>query len=348
MGFADEAKFFVGAGRGGNGCVSFRREKYVPKGGPNGGDGGKGGDVWLVADPGLHSLIDFRFRTHFKAENGQGGQGSDKNGKSGRDCLVTLPLGSLVRDAETGEILADLTRPGERFLAAKGGEGGLGNRHFASSVNRAPRQSTPGKEGEERWLAVELKLLADVGLIGLPNAGKSTLLSRLSAAAPKIADYPFTTLEPQLGVLHFPPHADRAACVLADIPGLIEGASEGAGLGHRFLRHIERTAVLLHLVDASGEGEGPLADYRTLLAELAAYNEDLRGRPRLVLLNKIDLISAERKRELERLFAAEPAGAPVLAISAQSGVGLEALKERIAALLAELAETAEPETETPA
>ena len=334
MGFADEARFFVGGGRGGNGCVSFRREKYVPKGGPNGGDGGRGGDVWLVADPDQHSLIDFRFRSHFKAENGQGGQGGDKNGRSGRDCLVPVPLGTLVRDAETGVILADLTRPDQRFLAARGGAGGLGNRHFASSVNRAPRQSTSGGEGEERWLAIELKLLADVGIIGLPNAGKSTLLSRLSAATPKIADYPFTTLTPQLGVLHFPPEAERASCVLADIPGLIEGASEGAGLGHRFLRHIERTAMLLHLIDASGEGDKPLADCRTLLNELAEYNENLRGRPRLAVLNKIDLIAPVRREELERRFADEFADAPVLAVSAQSGVGLAALKERIRAELA--------------
>ncbi len=331
MGFADEAKFYVGAGKGGNGCISFRREKFVPRGGPNGGDGGKGGDVWLVADPGLHSLIDFRFRSHFKAESGQGGQGSDKHGRGGRDCLVPVPLGSIIRDAESGEALVDLTDPGQRFLAAKGGQGGLGNRHFASSVNRAPRQSTPGKAGEERWLVVELKMLADVGLIGLPNAGKSTLLSRLSAATPKIADYPFTTLEPQLGVLHFP---QARPCVLADIPGLIEGAHAGVGLGHQFLRHIERTLMLAHVVDASGEGDKPLEDYQVVMDELAAYSGELAARAQLIVLNKIDLIAPQRQQELKNQFARF--GAPVIAISAQSGVGLDALKEQIGAMLAKL------------
>ncbi|NLZ16144.1 MAG: GTPase ObgE [Desulfobulbaceae bacterium] len=328
MGFADEAKFYVGAGKGGNGCVSFRREKFVPRGGPNGGDGGKGGDVWLVADPGVQSLIDFRFRSHFKAESGQGGQGSDKHGRGGSDCIVPVPMGSVIRDAESNEILVDLTEPGQRFLAARGGRGGLGNRHFATSTNRAPRQATPGKAGEERWLVVELKILADVGLIGLPNAGKSTLLSRLSAATPKIADYPFTTLVPQLGVLHFP-HA--RPCVLADIPGLIEGAHQGVGLGHQFLRHVERSTMLLHLVDASGEENQPLRDYQVLMDELAAYNDALPQRTKLIVLNKVDLITAERREELERLFA--EIGMPVLAISAQCGVGLDTLKSRIGAML---------------
>lgn len=328
MSFADEAKFYVGAGKGGNGCVSFRREKFVPRGGPNGGDGGKGGDVWLIADPGVQSLTDFRFRSHFKAEPGQGGQGSDKHGRGGSDCIVSVPMGSVIRDAETNEILADLTEPGQRFLAAKGGRGGLGNRHFATSTNRAPRQATPGKAGEERWLVVELKILADVGLIGLPNAGKSTLLSRLSAATPKIADYPFTTLVPQLGVLHFP---YTRSCVLADIPGLIEGAHQGVGLGHQFLRHIERSTMLLHLVDASGEEDQPLRDYQVLMDELAAYNDALPQRTQLIVLNKVDLITAERQEELKRLFAGF--GVPVLAISAQCGVGLDALKGLIGAML---------------
>lgn len=331
MGFVDEARFFVGAGRGGNGCVSFRREKFVPRGGPNGGDGGKGGDVYLVADPNLHSLIDFRFRSHFKAEAGQGGQGSDRHGRGGRDCLIPVPLGTLVRDAASGEILADLTEAQQRFLVAKGGQGGLGNRHFATATNRAPRQATPGREGEERWLQVELKMLADVGLIGLPNAGKSTLLSRLSAATPKIADYPFTTLQPQLGVLQLP-QADP--CVLADIPGLIEGAHQGLGLGHGFLRHIERTAMLLHLIDASGEDKAPLRDYQLLRRELGAYNEALLQRACCIVLNKIDLITGERLAALQTLFA--PCAVPVLAVSALEGEGLEALKERIAAMLLDL------------
>lgn len=328
MGFVDEARFFVGAGRGGNGCISFRREKFVPKGGPNGGDGGKGGDVYLIADPNLHSLIDFRFRSHFRAEAGQGGQGGDRHGRGGRDCLIPVPLGTLVRDAASGEILADLTEAQQRFLAARGGQGGLGNRRFATSTNRAPRQATPGKEGEERWLLVELKILADVGLIGLPNAGKSTLLSRLSAATPKIADYPFTTLQPQLGVLQLP---QAAPCVLADIPGLIEGAHRGMGLGHGFLRHIERTTVLLQVIDASGENEAPLRDHQLLQRELGAYNEALLQRACCIVLNKIDLITAERLAALQTLFAA--CAVPMVAISARNGEGLETLKKRIAAML---------------
>ena len=336
MGFVDEAKFFVKAGNGGNGCVSFRREKFVPKGGPNGGDGGKGGDVYVVADPRLNSLIDFRFRSHFKAESGRGGQGSDMHGRGGKDCFIPVPLGTLICDVETGQVLADLTEPEQRFLAARGGQGGLGNRRFATSTNMAPREATPGKEGEERWLKIELKLLADIGLIGLPNAGKSTLLSKLSAANPKIAAYPFTTLEPQLGVLQFP---YTRPCIIADIPGLIEGASEGIGLGHQFLRHIERTQILLHLVDASGEGEQPLQDYQILAAELAAYKEELLDRKHLILLNKIDAISREQLAFLVAAFQNEDLF--VLPISAKTGEGLEVLKGRIEQLF--LSEQSEDE-----
>ena len=330
MGFADEAKFYVKGGDGGNGCVSFRREKYVPKGGPNGGDGGKGGDVFLIADRNLRSLIDFRFRSHFKAESGVGGQGSDKHGRGGKDCIVRVPLGSVIRDAETGTVLVDLVEDEQVFCAAEGGRGGLGNSRFATSTNRAPRKSTPGKLGEERWLIIELKLLADVGLIGLPNAGKSTLLSKLSAANPKIAPYPFTTLEPQLGVLHL---RYSEPCIIADIPGLIEGAHEGIGLGHRFLRHIERTSLLLHLIDVSGEGDQPFAEYKILEAELAAYKEELLERTHLVLLNKIDLIDEERLGEIQEQFAS--LGLEVHAISAETGEGLEVIKERLADLLEE-------------
>ncbi|MBM9614189.1 GTPase ObgE [Desulfobulbus rhabdoformis] len=330
MGFADEAKFYVKGGDGGNGCVSFRREKYVPKGGPNGGDGGKGGDVYLVADRNLRSLIDFRFRSHFKAESGVGGQGSDKHGRGGKDCIVHVPLGSVIKDAETGAVLVDLVEDEQVFCAAEGGKGGLGNSRFATSTNRAPRKSTPGCLGEERWLIIELKLLADVGLIGLPNAGKSTLLSKLSAANPKIAPYPFTTLEPQLGVLHL---KYSEPCIIADIPGLIEGAHEGVGLGHRFLRHIERTSILLHLIDASGEGDQPLEEYKILEAELAAYKEELLERTHLVLLNKIDLIDEERLKEIQDQFAS--LGLEVRAISAETGEGLESIKERLADLLEE-------------
>nr|WP_321464527.1 GTPase ObgE [uncultured Desulfobulbus sp.] len=328
MGFVDEAKFYVKAGDGGNGCVSFLREKFIPKGGPNGGDGGKGGDVYLVADRNLRSLIDFRYRSHFKAESGAGGQGSDKHGRGGKDATIRVPLGSVIKDAETGVVLVDLVEDGQIFLVAEGGKGGLGNTRFATSTNRAPRKATPGRPGEERWLVIELKLLADVGLIGLPNAGKSTLLSKLSAANPKIAAYPFTTLEPQLGVLHL---KYSEPCIIADIPGLIEGAHQGVGLGHQFLRHIERTSILLHLIDASGEEDQPLADYQVLAAELAAYKEELLQRAHLVLLNKIDLIDEERLAEVQALFAQQ--GISVMTISAECGDGLEQLKTTLGDLL---------------
>jgi GTP-binding protein len=330
MAFIDEAKFYVKGGDGGNGCVSFRREKYVPKGGPNGGDGGQGGSVYLEADPRKMSLIDFRFASHFKGERGQNGGGKDMHGRGGKDCVVLVPLGSVIRDAETGELLADLTEPGARFLAAQGGRGGLGNSRFATSTNRAPRKATPGIPGQERWLKIELKLLADVGLIGLPNAGKSTLLSKLSAANPKVAPYPFTTLEPQLGVLEF---KFRDPCIIADIPGLIEGAHAGVGLGHRFLRHIERTAILLHVIDCSGEGDQPLADFRVLEKELAAFNQELLSRRYVIVLNKIDLVDAGRVRELGKRFAGE--GLQTLAISAETGQGIDALIHLLAKLLDE-------------
>ncbi|PIE56996.1 MAG: GTPase ObgE [Desulfobulbus propionicus] len=330
MGFADESRFFVKAGDGGNGCVSFRREKYVPKGGPNGGDGGDGGSVYLIAAKQLHSLIDFRYRSHFKAERGANGMGSDRHGKSGKDCFVKVPLGSTIHDAETDSLLVDLVEDGQQWLAAQGGRGGLGNARFATSTNRAPRKATPGKPGEERWLKIELKLLADIGLIGLPNAGKSTLLSQLSAANPKIASYPFTTLEPQLGVLQF---EDRDPCIIADIPGLIEGAHKGVGLGHQFLRHVERTAILLHLVDASTPKEQPVTEYKVLMRELQAYKEELADRQHLLLLNKVDLIDNRRLAALRQVFLDQ--GLESLAISAREGYGLDTLKMRIAALLEE-------------
>ncbi len=330
MGFVDEAKFFVKAGDGGNGCVSFRREKFVPKGGPDGGDGGKGGDVYLVADRNLRSLIDFRYRSHFKAEPGTGGKGSDRHGRGGKDSFLHVPVGSVIKDAETGSVLVDITEPDQVYLAAEGGKGGLGNARFATSTNRAPRKATLGRVGEERWLIIELKLLADVGLIGLPNAGKSTLLSKLSAANPKIAAYPFTTLEPQLGVLHFK-YTDP--CIIADIPGLIEGAHQGIGLGHQFLRHIERTSILLHLIDASTPDDQPIQDYGVLARELAAYNQELVDRKHIIVLNKIDLIDDERLEEVREQFTA--IGVPVLAISAETGIGLELLKELLGDLLEE-------------
>ena len=325
MGFIDEAKFYVKGGDGGNGCVSFRREKFVPKGGPNGGDGGRGGSVYLQADKRLHSLIDFRYRSHFKGERGAGGQGSDKHGKSGRDTVVSVPLGSVIKDAETGEILADLTEDGSLFLAAEGGKGGFGNARFATSTNRAPRKATPGQPGQERWLKIELKLIADIGLIGLPNAGKSTLLSRLSKAQPKVAPYPFTTLEPQLGVLQVSHHRP---IVIADIPGLVEGAHRGVGLGDTFLRHIERTQVLLHVLDGSGKGGQPLADLRTIERELAAFQKKLIDRQRIILLNKIDLLSRERRVELCNMFMEQ--GVEIFPVSAQTGENIDRLKIMLA------------------
>jgi len=330
MAFVDEVKFYVKGGDGGNGCVSFRREKYVPKGGPNGGDGGDGGSVYLQADQRKTSLIDFRYASHFKAERGHNGSGSDKHGRGGKDCIVKVPLGSVVKDAETGEVLADLTEPDALYLAAQGGRGGLGNSRFATSTNRAPRKATPGKPGVERWLRIELKLLADIGLIGLPNAGKSTLLSRLSAANPKVAAYPFTTLEPQLGVLHF---KYGQSCIIADIPGLIEGAHEGVGLGHRFLKHIERTSVLLHIIDCSTENEQPLEDFRVLEKELDAYNKELLGRRYVILLNKIDLVDGKRLQEVQEMFSRQ--GLQTAAISAETGQGIDQLKEMLADLFEE-------------
>lgn len=326
MTFIDEAKFNVKAGDGGNGCVSFRREKYVPKGGPNGGDGGHGGSVVIVASSKLHSLIDFRFRSHFKAERGMHGQGKNMHGRKGKDCIVTVPVGSVIKDAETNDTLADLVHEGDRFIAAEGGSGGLGNSHFASGSNRTPRFATKGKEGEEKWLKIELKLIADVGLVGLPNAGKSTLLSKLSAANPKIADYPFTTLEPQLGVLHLPYHK---SCIIADIPGLIEGASEGVGLGHIFLRHIERTKILLHVIDASQENAVP--DFKIINAELENYKEELLQRKHLVVLNKSDITDVKRLQNLKKYFEQE--GYQAVEISALQEDNIESLKELIGNML---------------
>ncbi len=326
MTFIDEAKFNVKAGDGGNGCVSFRREKYVPKGGPNGGDGGHGGSVVIVASSKLHSLIDFRFKSHFKAERGMHGQGKNMHGRKGKDCIVTVPVGSVIKDAETNDTLADLVHEGDRFIAAEGGSGGLGNSHFASGSNRTPRFATKGKEGEEKWLKIELKLIADVGLVGLPNAGKSTLLSKLSAANPKIADYPFTTLEPQLGVLHLPYHK---SCIIADIPGLIEGASEGVGLGHIFLRHIERTKILLHVIDASQENAVP--DFKIINAELENYKEELLQRKHLVVLNKSDITDVKRLQNLKKYFEQE--GYQAVEISALQEDNIESLKELIGNML---------------
>ncbi len=326
MAFVDQAKFHVKAGDGGNGCVSFRREKYVPRGGPNGGDGGRGGSVIIESSSRLHSLIDFRFRSHFKAERGVHGKGKDMHGRKGKDCIVTVPVGSIIKDSDTGEMLADLQKEGDRFVAGHGGKGGLGNCHFASGTNRTPRIATKGGEGEEKWLRIELKLIADVGLVGLPNAGKSTLLSQLSAANPKVASYPFTTLEPQLGVLHFK-HADP--CIIADIPGLIEGAHEGVGLGFTFLRHIERTRILLHILDASCEQA--MEDFRVVENELFQYKKDLTERTTLVVLNKIDIAEKEHLQLLKNDLRQK--GFNISCISGLTGEGIEGLKEKMGDLL---------------
>lgn len=320
MAFIDEAKFFVKAGDGGNGCVSFHREKFVPRGGPNGGDGGRGGSVIIRATNSLNSLIDFRYRSHFKAERGVHGKGKDMHGRSGKDCLVDVPVGSIIKDSENGVVLADLAVDGETMVIAKGGDGGMGNPHFASGTNRTPRIATNGEIGEEFWLKIELKLIADVGLVGLPNAGKSTLLSMLSAANPKIAPYPFTTLEPQLGVLH---HKFCKPCIIADIPGLVEGAHNGVGLGHKFLRHIERTSMLLHVIDAADENVEN--NYEVISNELLLYREELADRVQLLVLNKQDLVEKDDLKKLEKHF--QQLGQNVITISGFTGEGIDSLKE---------------------
>lgn len=330
MAFVDEARFYVKAGDGGNGCVSFRREKFVPRGGPDGGDGGRGGSVFLEASSRLTSLLDFKYRSHFKAENGRAGQGSNKNGHKGEDQVIYVPVGSIIKDDETFAPLVDLAQAGDRFLAAAGGRGGNGNVHFATAYNRAPRQAGKGELGGERWLRIELKLLADVGLVGLPNAGKSTLLSRLSAANPKVAAYPFTTIEPQLGVLNFP---DRNPCVIADIPGIIAGAHAGAGLGHKFLRHVERTSVIVHVVDGSGaDGIAPLDAFHTLEEELRLYRAELADRYHLVLLNKVDLLTPAAVKKLVKALG-QASGREIMTISGLTGKGLPELVARLAELL---------------
>jgi GTPase len=328
MAFIDEAKFFVKAGDGGNGCVSFRREKYVAKGGPNGGDGGKGGSVVIRASSRLQSLIDFRYKSHFKADRGVSGQGKDMHGAKGKNFYLDVPVGSLIKSSESDDILADLVHEGDTFIAAEGGDGGFGNSHFASGSNRTPRFASKGRQGEEKWLRIELKLIADVGLVGLPNAGKSTLLSQLSSANPKIAAYPFTTLEPQLGVLIFQQYNP---CIIADIPGLIEGAHLGAGLGHKFLRHIERTRILLHVVDAADENMRQ--NIEILENELHLYKEELAERTRILILNKIDLVDEEMLADM--MAGLGKIGQKILAISCESGDGIEQLKQILVEILAE-------------
>ena len=296
MKFIDEARIEVHAGNGGDGSAAFRREKFVPRGGPSGGDGGRGGSIWAVADRNINTLVDYRFARIHRAENGDIGRGADKYGRGGEDIELRMPVGTLVKDAQDGALLADLAKHGQRALLARGGRGGLGNLHFKSSINRAPRQFTRGEPGESRELALELRVLADVGLLGLPNAGKSTFIRAVSAARPKVADYPFTTLNPSLGVVRV---AHDSSFVVADIPGLIEGAAEGAGLGHQFLRHLSRTRLLLHLVDlAPPESDAdPAKDARALANELKKYDPALHAKPRWLVFNKADLLSGEGEAE---------------------------------------------------
>jgi GTP-binding protein len=296
MKFIDEARIEVMAGRGGNGVASFRREKFVPFGGPDGGDGGKGGSVYAVADENVNTLVEFRFVKKYLAQHGERGRGADCYGKGGDDIELKMPVGTVITDHDTGELVADLTHHGQRVMIAKGGKGGLGNIHFKSSTNRAPRQCTPGEDGEQRTLKLELKVLADVGLLGMPNAGKSTFIRAVSAARPKVADYPFTTLHPNLGVVRMD---DTRSFVIADIPGLIEGAAEGAGLGHRFLKHLQRTGLLLHVVDIApfDPNVDPVREARAIVDELKKYDEELYGKPRWLVLNKVDMLP-EDEREL--------------------------------------------------
>ena len=325
MKFVDEAHIEVFAGNGGNGCMSFRREKFIPFGGPDGGDGGRGGHVRAEADLNLNTLIDFRYQRLYRARNGEHGRGSDQFGAAGDDLLLRVPVGTLVRDLDSGELLADLATPGQQVMLAQGGQGGLGNLRFKSSTNRAPRQSTPGEPGQQRRLLLELKVLADVGLLGLPNAGKSTFIAAVSNARPKIADYPFTTLHPQLGVVRVGP---GRSFVVADIPGLIEGAAEGAGLGHQFLRHLQRTRLLLHLVDVAplDPDADPVRDARSVVAELKKYDPELAAKPRWLVLNKLDVLEPEaraaRVAEIRRRLRHK---GPLYAISALARQGLEPL-----------------------
>ncbi len=329
--FIDKAKIFVQGGRGGNGCVAFRREKFVPKGGPAGGDGGKGGDVILEADRNVHTLLDFKYKRQYKAERGRHGEGSKKTGRSGKDLIIKVPVGTVVKDAETGEILGDLTEHGQRLVVAKGGRGGRGNAAFATPTRQAPDFAEPGEPGEERWIELELKLLADVGLVGFPNAGKSTLLSRITAAKPEIADYPFTTLRPILGVAKVGDYS----FVVADIPGLIEGAHAGKGLGHEFLRHVERTKLLLHLIDLTDLTRTPEEAFEKINQELKLYSEKLTQKPQIVVGTKIDALTDRSKIEkLKEYFNKK--GYPFFAISAVTGEGLNELMYFVAQKLKEL------------
>lgn len=330
--FYDQAKIYVKGGDGGAGAVAFRREKYVPEGGPSGGDGGRGGDVVFIADEGLRTLVDFRYKRHYKADRGEHGQGKNMHGKGGEDLVVRIPTGTLVKDQDSGEVLADLTEHGQKVIVAKGGRGGRGNARFMSNTNKAPTLAENGEPGEERYLTLELKLLADVGLVGFPNVGKSTMISRVSAAKPKIADYHFTTLVPNLGVVEL---EDGDSFVMADIPGLIEGAHTGAGLGHEFLRHTERTRLILHVLDIAGsENRDPLEDYQIIQEELRQYSPELAKRPMIIVANKMDISGAEEN--LKRLRESLGEETEIFPVSAATGEGLKDLVYRIAQLLPDI------------
>lgn len=326
MSFIDEVKIYVKGGDGGRGCVSFRREKYIPRGGPDGGDGGDGGDVIITADRNLHTLIDLRYQQHYRADRGGHGEGSNKHGKDGEDCSIRVPVGTIIKDTDTELILEDLDEDGKSLIVAKGGRGGRGNTRFKSSTNRAPRKAQKGLPGEEKWLYLELKLLADISIIGFPNAGKSTLISKISAAKPKISDYPFTTLTPNLGVVRV---GEYKSFVVADIPGLIEGAHKGKGLGIRFLKHIERTKVLLHLIDMSaGEGRDPINDFKIINEELLQFSPKLASKPQMVVGNKVDIPGArERFDKVKSKF--RDMDIEIFSISAVTGEGIDKLINRI-------------------
>ncbi|MGN0947421.1 MAG: GTPase ObgE [Megasphaera sp.] len=340
--FIDRARIFVQSGKGGDGMSSFRHEKFVPKGGPNGGDGGQGGNVVLVADRNVNTLVDFRYRRLFKAKPGGKGEGSNKYGRNADDLVITVPVGTIVKDEETDQVMADLSRDGQRAIVAKGGRGGRGNWHFRTSANRTPTFAERGEPGEERWLKLELKVLADVGLLGYPSVGKSSILRKVSAAQPEVAAYHFTTLNPILGVVNLP---DHRSFVMADIPGLIDGASEGVGLGHDFLRHIERTKILIHVLDVSGsEGRDPIEDYEKINAELAKYSEKLARKRQVIAANKIDLLGDSDN--LERLMDYMAAhGVEVYPICAMSGEGMDKLLERVWTMLEEYVEEPDETTE---
>lgn len=316
MKFLDQARVYIRSGDGGNGAVSFRREKYIEFGGPDGGNGGRGGNVYAECVDGLNTLIDYRYQQHFKAEKGGHGMGRDRSGANGNDVVLKVPVGTQIFEEDNETLIADLTEVGERVLLASGGNGGFGNTHFKSSTNRAPRRANPGLEGTERWMWLRLKLIADAGLVGLPNAGKSTFLAKVTAAKPKIADYPFTTLHPNLGVVEI----DRRGFVLADIPGLIEGAHDGAGLGDRFLGHVERCRVLLHLVDATSDD--PAGAYRIIRAELAAYGHGLAEKPEILALSKVDALTEDEIAARQKMLAAAAGRSPIL-LSAVSGAGVD-------------------------